>query len=258
MLGKLLKYDLRYIYKQLLIFYGIVVVLAVVGRLADGISDNFLVIFIHEFCQGATLGFSVGLLINATMRSWERFKKNLYGDESYLTHTLPIRRSTIWTAKFLASIITAAISIVVITIALLILFGSPEYFDAIAVQNHGDITSTFIMFTSLGLTIMLQVIYIIQSGFMGIILGHRVQSRRNFWLVLIGFLVYITGGIFLMLGILIWSTFDPQFSALLNSATQTMPEIIKLLSGINMLYIIIVTGTYFINRKLLDLGVNVD
>ena len=114
------------------------------------------------------------------------------------------------------------------------------------------------MFTSLGLTIMLQVIYIIQSGFMGIILGHRVQSRRNFWLVLIGFLVYITGGIFLMLGILIWSTFDPQFSALLNSATQTMPEIIKLLSGINMLYIIIVTGTYFINRKLLDLGVNVD
>lgn len=61
-----------------------------------------------------------------------------------------------------------------------------------------------------------------------------------------------------MLGILIWSTFDPQFGALLNSTTQTMPEIIKLLSGISILYIIIVTGTYFINRKLLDLGVNVD
>ena len=45
------------------------------------------------------------ILINNLMRTWVRFRHNLYGDESYLTHTLPVERKTIYLSKFITSII---------------------------------------------------------------------------------------------------------------------------------------------------------
>ena len=35
------------------------------------------------------------------MRMWVRFRSNFYGDESYLTHTLPIKREVLYTSKIL-------------------------------------------------------------------------------------------------------------------------------------------------------------
>ena len=44
------------------------------------------------------------IILNNLMRLWARFKNNFYGDESYLTHTLPINKKTLYLSKtFLTS-----------------------------------------------------------------------------------------------------------------------------------------------------------
>ena len=60
------------------------------------------------------------------MRCWARFTKNIYGDESYLTHTLPIEKKTIFISKYLTSIITMLASTAVILIVLFIAYYSKE------------------------------------------------------------------------------------------------------------------------------------
>ena len=127
MLGKLIKYDLQFIYKQLVIFYCIIFASAIIARLTNFDSNIFLIKFIHEFAQGCTFGFAFGTFINVSMRTWVRLRQNLYGSESYLTHTLSVSRHTLWTAKFLSSFIVIFISILVCITAFLIMFFSKDF-----------------------------------------------------------------------------------------------------------------------------------
>ena len=54
---------------------------------------------IGEICQGAMFSMMISAIINNLMRMWVRFKQNLYGDESYLTHTLPVTKASIYLSK---------------------------------------------------------------------------------------------------------------------------------------------------------------
>ena len=56
------------------------------------------------------------------MRCWARFTKNLYGDESYLTHTLPVTKNDIYNSKFLQTLIFCIISFLVIVLSLFIAY----------------------------------------------------------------------------------------------------------------------------------------
>lgn len=62
----------------------------------------------------------VNILINCFMRNWARFVKNIYKDESYLTHTLPVSKNKIYLSKVLTAIITLLTSFIVIIACLAI------------------------------------------------------------------------------------------------------------------------------------------
>lgn len=95
MLGKILKYDLKWIYKLIMIFYCLALVFSILTRIFFSIENSVLFNVLSNICSGCAIAMMVSSLINTLMRSWVRFVRNIYKDEAYLTHTLPVEKKTI-------------------------------------------------------------------------------------------------------------------------------------------------------------------
>ena len=73
--------------KFLLIFYGLSLFFGILTRIFLNIEGSLVMNIIGQICSGATISMIFNIIINNIIRFWVRFKQNLYGDESYLTHT---------------------------------------------------------------------------------------------------------------------------------------------------------------------------
>jgi hypothetical protein len=96
MLTKLLKYDLKYMIKNMSIFYILGLFFAVLSRILLSIDGSFMLMIISRISVGCMFAMVANILINTMMRSWIRFRDSIYKDESYLTHTLPVTKNDIY------------------------------------------------------------------------------------------------------------------------------------------------------------------
>jgi len=131
MLVKLSKYDLKKVYKVLIIFYILSIFFATLTRVLLNINNSFVIGVIGQICSGVTISMIFNILINNLLRLWIRFKNTLYDDESYLTHTLPVDRKTIYLSKIVVSMITMFTSILVIVLTLFIAYYSKENMETL-------------------------------------------------------------------------------------------------------------------------------
>ncbi len=251
---QLAKYDLKFVYKQVIVFYIIVLVLAIIARLTNINNSPFIIRFIHEFAQGASFGFSLGMIINASLRTWAKFKYSMYGDESYLSHTLPIKRSTLWNAKFLASLLIVFFSFLIFILCLLVMFLSPSLIDQLH-QLSPQAWSTLIIFA---IAVFCQFVFIMQCGLTGLVLGYRHNTSPMVRSVIYGLLIYFGVGIILIGLALFWSMFSPDIHSLMFDGTFDFDALNNILILITFSYFISITASYLINRHFLQQGVNVD
>lgn len=256
MLKNLIKYDLKFIYKQLIIFYLIVLFLAIIARLTDISDTSFIIRFIHRFTEGAVFGFSVGMFINASLRLWAKYKLSMYGDESYLTHTLPITKRTLWTAKFLSSIIVVVTSLLLFIVCILIMYLSADTINTIS-AHASEIWPILITFVIAALG---QFCFIMQCGLLGITIGQRFNSYRTVFSVIFGLGIYLLCGGALVGGAFLWSHISPEVNDMLiyGHIFENISTVPKMISAIAGGYAVFITGSYFINYYLLQRGVNVD
>ena len=126
MLMKLLKYDLKNMYKFLVVFYILSIFFALTTRLFFSIDDTTIIKIIGQISVGCMFAMIANIFINNIMRCFVRFRDTLYKDESYLTHTLPIKKSEIYNSKFILSFITLLSSFLVILLTLFIAYFSEE------------------------------------------------------------------------------------------------------------------------------------
>ena len=129
MLRKLLKYDLKWSLQIIAVFLGLGVFFAVCGRLLDFAPDSLFFDVVIGICKGASLSLTITGLVNAILRSWIRFVLNSYKDESYLTNTLPVERSTIYLSKVINALICILISLLTLAVNLFIMHYSKETID---------------------------------------------------------------------------------------------------------------------------------
>ena len=101
MLGKVMKYDFKWVCKPLLVFYILGLIFSVATRLMGNIQNSIVFTVITQICSGAAISMMASIVINSLMRCWVRFIRNIYKDESYLTHTLPVKNETIFLSKVL-------------------------------------------------------------------------------------------------------------------------------------------------------------
>lgn len=121
--------------------------------------------------------------------------RNVYKDEAYLTHTLPVTKKQIYLSKILSAIITLLTSTVTIVICLLICYGSKENLEILkqAIQTMANAYDTSIMsFVATILTVLfLEILALLLSGYVGIIIGHKSNNIKILKSVIFGYLAYV-------------------------------------------------------------------
>ena len=264
MLKKLLKYDLTANFRFLAIFYSISLFFAVLTRLFLSIENSLVMDIIGKICTGVTISMIFNILINNTMRFWVRFKQNFYGDESYLTHTLPVEKQTLYLSKALSALITLLASMAIITLSLFVAFYSKANLEilknlltGVAVSFDSSVTGIIVAFL---LIFFLELANILQIGFTGTILGHKMQTNKTLFSAIFGFAVYMASQTLVLLALFIASLFSPDLMNLFitNEATISMNAIKTLIALSIIVYTLLLFIVYFINVKLFKQGVNVD
>lgn len=182
MLAKLLKYDLKWCYKTLVIFYILTIISAIITRFIEEVNNSFIFLILDKIFSAITIALLINILINSIIRIWARFINNIYKDESYLTHTLPVKKSEIFLSKILTSIITFTTSFIVIITSLVIVCYTRGNWTALkqTIENTAILfdTSTFSFVIAIICAIFFEVLFMILAGILGIVIGHRSNNFR--------------------------------------------------------------------------------
>ena len=264
MLNKLLKYDLKYMIKNMTIFYILSIFFAITTRILFNIEQSVIIKIIGQISVGCMFAMIVNTLINTIMRSWIRFRDSLYKDESYLTHTLPVTKNDLYNSKFIQTFIFFFISFIVILISLFIAYYSKE--NWIAITNYiktittGLNMSTLFFIMMAIIIIFLEIFNAIQCGFLGIILGYKMNNGKIGYSVLFGFISYLLAQCIILGLVFIYGLFDFSVMELFKTATINIDvEAFKVLAIVSsLLYILIIFIMSVLCKKELNKGVNVE
>lgn len=261
MLKKLLKYDLKNSYKFLIAFYLLSIFFALTTRLFFAMKQTTIINIIGQISVGCMFSMMANILINSIMRLLVRFKQTLYQDESYLTHTLPVSKNTIYNSKIILSIIILLTSFIIIIFSLFIAYYSKENMVMLKnlVQSISGLynvnSSTFIAIVILMLFI--ELLTIMQVGYLGIILGHTKNNNQVLYSFVFGFIVYIASQILILLSIVIVGLIDGGVMKLITSNIVDFNSIKLLSITSTFMYIIVNIIIKLIAKKSLNKGVNV-
>ena len=251
MLKKLLKYDLKYIYKVLVVFYILVIFFAIFTRFML-YKDIAIIKIFGQVCSGITISMIIGIIINNIMRLWARFYNNFYKDEAYLTHTLPISKKILFLSKFLTSVITILGSILVIILSL---------FIAYYTKDNYNLLLNMVSFKTLILVIILfilEMVLLVLSGYFGILIGQSKNEKKMFKTVLYGFISYIVNQILFILVIFIVGVINKDVAVIFESNINNFTIINNLLSVGVWHYFILIIVYYYLCLYIFNKGVNIE
>ncbi len=263
MLNKLLKYDLKYMIKNMSIFYILAIFFSILTRILFSLKQTLIVNIIGQITVGCMFSMIASILINVMMRSWVRFRDSIYKDEAYLTHTLPVTKNNIYNSKFIQTLIFFVFSFVIAILALFIAYFTKERWlmlkGLIASITTGLNFNTTLFVVGVILVVFLEIFNAIQCGFLGLILGYKKNNNKVAFSVLFGFIAYLVAQSLVLLSVYIVGLFDSSVMDLFENTVLVDTNSFKLLMLISViLYIIIIWLMSIICKKELNKGVNIE
>lgn len=196
MLKKLLKYDLNYIYKSQIILYGITVICLIIAKLFQTLDQDF---FIYYSIKLSFLIFTYAmifvLIINNLTKLWSRFNSAVYGEESYLIHTLPVTKDDIYLSKTIASIIALSTSTLFVFIVDLIVRDFKPREIMVYIGSEHEIISQYLenlqIQTMMGFMLLIVLITLSLIGYFSLILGYKGNKNKLFNSIIIGVSLFV-------------------------------------------------------------------
>ena len=264
MLNKLLKYDLKYMIKNMTIFYILSIFFATTTRILFNMNQSVIVNIIGQISVGCMFSMIASILINTMMRSWVRFRDSLYKDEAYLTHTLPVTKNELYNSKFIQTLIFFFVGFIVVLISLFIAYYSKDNWSIITdyiktITTGLNMRTSFfvIMFITL---IFLEVFNAIQCGFYGMILGHKKNNGKLGYSILFGFIIYLLAQTLVLALVFVYGLFDSSVMELFKTATVSIEvQAFKVLAIVaSLLYLVIIFIMSILCKKELNKGVNIE
>ena len=264
MLNKLLKYDLKYMIRNMSVFYILAIFFAIVTRILFSVNQSAIISIISQITLGCMFSMVASVLMNTMLRSWIRFRDSLYKDEAYLTHTLPVTKNNIYNSKFIQTLIFFFVGFIVILLSLFIVYYSKE--NWLVITNYiktitiGLNMSTVFFIGIAIILIFLEVFNAIQCGFLGIILGHKKNNAKIGYSVLFGFIIYLVAQTMVLGLVFVYGLFDPSVMGLFETGKVLVDvNAFKLLGVLaSILYLVIIFGMSIICKKLLNKGINIE
>ena len=263
MLTKLLKYDLKYMIKNMSIFYILSIFFAITTRILFEMKETIMIKIISQISVGCLFAMVANILINSLMRSWIRFRDSIYKDEAYLTHTLPVTKNDIYNSKFIQTLIFFIVGFIVILLSLFIAYYTKDRW--LLLTNYISTITTGLNFkTSLFVIGMISVIFLeifnaLQCGFLGIILGYKNNNNKILFSVLYGFIAYIVSQSLVLFLTFIVGLFNKNIMDLFKNNILLDTNSFKLLMGLAIiLYLIIIFTMSIVCKKIFNKGVDVE
>lgn len=261
MLKYLMKYDLKKMFKLIKWFYILAIVLAGITRLLNIWNDIQIIKIIGMVFSGFTYSAIANILINTFIHILMRFSHSFYKDESYLTHTLPVKKNNLILSKYLSSLIVILSSVAVSFLSLFIIFYSPEFVQGIKMAIDGvvagfNISGGLFIFLTL-LIIFAEICSMMSMGFTAIVKGYSYNQKRG----LKGFLWFviyymICSNITLILTVIVTAITGDLNSLFANQMSNGAFITLIIISLIT--YIAYSIIFYFLCKKEFNKGVNVD
>ena len=262
MLGKLLKYDLKWCFKPLVVFYILAIIFSIITRMIESVDQTLILLIMDKICSGVVIAMLINILINCLMRNWVRFERNIYKDESYLTHTLPVSKNKIYLSKILTAIITLFISfiIIVICLAIVCLNDITWYSLKLSLEQSAIFlnSSPLSLIIVLIITIFFEFLFMILSGILGIVIGHRSNNMKIVKSILIGMGIYMGLSLFSLAIIYLAGILSPDIMSVFNNIKVSSNAIKSIMIIGIFVYAIYNLMIYFVGNALLNKGVNVD
>lgn len=261
MIRKLMKYDLKKMYRILVYIYAISIVLAGITRLINIGKNIQAIAILGAIFAGITYSAIASVLINTFVQILRVFINSFYKDESYLTHTLPVSKSKLLLSKYLSSIIVILTSVVVSFVSLFIVIYTTEF--AVGLRNIVNVVVSgfnmpgWLFLTILAFIIFFQICSNMSMAFLAIVKGNQYNSKRIpkglGWFALFYFgSTYVT----LMIAVIIFAI-SGNISQLFASVLSQGAFMTIIILGL-VLYVIYSVLFYIICDKQFNKGVNVD
>ena len=263
MLNKLLKYDLKYMLKNMSVFYILCIFFAITTRIFFSINQSVMVNIISHISAGCMISMIFNILINTMMRSWLRFRDSIYKDEAYLTHTLPVTKNEIYNSKFMQSLIFFVFGFLIIILSLFITYYTKERW-ILLINTINNITTglsfnPWLFVISTLVLIFLEVFNAIQCGFLGIILGYKKSNNMLGFSVLYGFITYLIAQSSVLLLVFIVGLFNSDIMNLFQNNILINTNSLKLLFALSIiLYLLIIFTMSILSKKEFNKGVNIE
>jgi len=274
MLGKLLKHEFkvtsRWFFPMFLVIAVITVLLKISMILSEGsIFLSLGISTMMSIIEGLFIALYVIILIGTSILALflliKRFYSNMFGNEGYLTHTLPVTGTQLLNSKLICSFTWIMSLIPIWIISFLILFAGTDIFSeagyytsAITEEIHILNVSGFsigLIVLELVLLAILSTISALLDYYLSITLGqHYLGEHRLLGAILFYFILSVVS-----------STISSVFTTVLenvllsNAVFLTMADAFKLITGI-FGYALIVTSIqtivyymltrYFLTKKL--------
>lgn len=262
MLGKLLKYDLKWIYKLVIVFYALAFIFSLFSRMFLSIGNSLLWSILSKISSGIAVSMLVSSIINTLMRSWVRFVRNIYKDEGYLTNTLPVSKRDIYLSKVLSSIIIMLTTTIVIITCLFICYYSKENIDilkkVLEMTASSYNTSVIKLILTIGMIFFLELTFILLVGYTGIIIGHSSNNNKIVKSIIWAFGMYIFTQLITIGLIYIIGLFNKDIMNIITTNIVSIKGIKNILVGGIVMYIIYNIIYYFIGKRELEKGINID
>ena len=259
MLRKLIKYDLLWMNRTLIIFYIITFVFAILMRLGENLTDSVIGSLLRHILPGFVIGAMINVIINAAIRIWVRFRQNCYKDEAYLTHTLPITRAQLYDSKVIAALISTVIAVAVVIMCFFVAFWNNDMYEYFcSLVENADMG--FIIGGIL-ITAFLEIIYVIAVGLFSLIVGHRRNNNRVLCSVIIGMVLYFALQAILLAVIYCIGFFDDGIKAMFESSPEnaiSLNNYRTLIISADTVYLVLNVCLYALGKHYFEKGINVD
>ncbi len=261
MLGKLLKYDFRKNMRWLwILFVGAIVAAGITRGLVElGKSIAFFKVLSILF-DSVFYALVANSLIQPFLRGFMDFSKSLYGDESYLTHTLPVTKKQIINSKYITTFAELLMGFASVIIAILIRFASPTFLQTIKYMLSAVVTGEFSALLALVLMIVLVIVeFLMFSSIINfsIVMAYKSNEKK----VLKSFLftaafAAIAMTVLSVAMVIMFVAFGVDISS--STLTFTAPVFFGIIITGIVVYLLFTVLFYFLAKKEFGKGVNVD
>lgn len=260
MLGKLLKYDFKNLYKTLLPIYLITLVITILTVIFNNLSDTSnLFSTLNGLMILSYIIILMVLAVGTFFLSIRDFYLDFATERGYLINTLPVKKSTIITSKFITSVVTMLSSIVVMFISILILvIGNGEwtnFANGIAYFFKDIPTDGVVMLILMGVLLITAYISGLAVCYLSVALGQLKNTNKLGFSFLAYIIIYIIYEMYFTFALTFIGMISPDFVRSLDSEISVLSSI-NILFGILIGLVIIITAiitpitNYILKNKL--------